>query len=267
MPPLSKEKIAEKAQAIRTKHMEKSAGQPRNFLVYGHEGTGKTRLVITCPKPIVIASFDPGGTTTRDLQPLIKSGDVLVEDFSGDNRKEAKKFREWELSFGSHVRDGFFEHVGTYVIDSITRWADAMMNDIVKRNGFKNDGIPEQRYYLLQQNTAVDYIGILCDQPCHTLCTGHIGLNKDEVEGRMYTGLLLSGKLADKVPLCFDEKYISRTRNSAAGVQYQLQTKNDGQYRAETRMGGGVFEMMEEPDIKALMRKADVDDSDKPSFF
>jgi hypothetical protein len=31
-------------------------------------------------------------------------------------------------------------------------------------------------------------------------------------------------------------------------------------------MGGSVFEMFEEPDVQALMRKAGIDASDKPSI-
>jgi hypothetical protein len=265
--PISFEEVQKKALALRQKYAEKTKGQPRNFLIYGHEGTGKTRILTTVPKPVLVANFDPGGPTTRDLLPFITAGDVIIEDYSGDSRKSALQFRAWEKSFQEHIRDGMFQHIGTYVIDSLTRWSDAMMNEIVRKGGFKNDGIPQQRDYLVQQITAVDYIGMLCEQPCHTICTGHIALVKDDVEGRMHTGLLLAGKMSDKVPLCFDEKYITRTRTTSKGIEFNLQTRNDGQYRAETRMGGSLFEPFEEPDIKALMEKAGIDNSDKPSLF
>jgi hypothetical protein len=204
MPPITKEKLAEKVAAIREKYAEKAKAQTRNFLVYGHEGTGKSRLLTTCPKPVLVASFDPGGMTTRDLLPLIDSGDIIVEDFSGDTRLRATKFLEWERGFRQHQSDGLFEHIGTYAIDSLTRWSDAMMNWIVKeaegqKAGNKKWGIPEQRHYLIQQITAVDYIGMFCDLPCHTVCTGHIALTKDDVEGRMYTGLLMAGKMSQGV--------------------------------------------------------------------
>jgi hypothetical protein len=84
--------------------------------------------------------------------------------------------------------------------------------------------------------------------------------------GKMETGLLMYGKLSEKVPLVFDEKYVARTTNSSSGVKYQLLTKNDGYYKAETRMGGTKFESMEEPNIKALLRKAGKSNEDKPSL-
>jgi len=271
-PPPSAKKIdfaevQSRALAIRQRYEESNRHEFHNFLVYGHEGTGKTRLLTTARKPVLLASFDPGGSTTRDLQPFIKSGDIIVQDYSGDVRSKPTKFREWEKDFLEMEGNGFFEHIGTYALDSLTRWADAMMSELVRMNGFKNEGIPDKREYYIQQLSSVDYIGRLCALPCDVFCTGHIALEKDEVEGRMYTGLLLAGKMSDKIPLCFDEKYITRTEGTSKGVRYFLQTHNDGQYRAETRMGGSAFETKEEPDLAQLFRKAGVEMKHKPGLF
>jgi len=46
-----------------------------------------------------------------------------------------------------------------------------------------------------------------------------------------------------------------------------LLTKNDGYYKAETRMGGSRFEQNEKPDINALLRKAGRDNDNKESLF
>jgi len=237
-------------------------------LVYGDFGTGKTTLLTTAPKPIWVHSFDPGGTTTAALQPLIESGDLIVTDFSGDSYLSPTKFREWEAEFKQLRADKSFQHFGTFVIDSLTKWADAMMFAIVQKGGFKNDGIPQPRDYLIQQMTAVDYLGLLCDIPCNFICTGHIGLTKDEVTGKLETGLLLAGQLSNKVPLVFDEKWLTRVEGKQ-DVRYVLQTRNDGYYKAETRMGGGKFERFEEPHFRKLLKKAgrDVAAKDKPGLF
>ena len=102
--------------------------------------------------------------------------------------------------------------------------------------------------------------------PCHVFVTGHIGLMKDEVSGKMETGLLMYGKLSEKVPLVFDEKYVTRVKSSSSGVSYELLTRNDGYYKAETRMGGGKFDPAETPNVKALLRKAGRPTDDKPSL-
>ena len=72
------------------------------------------------------------------------------------------------------------------------------------------------------------------------------------------------GKLSEKVPLVFDEKYVTRVKSSSSGVSYELLTRNDGYYKAETRMGGGKFEHSETPDIRALLRKAGRSGEDRP---
>ena len=260
------EDVAERALAIRQRY-EDEKNESHNILLYGNEGTGKTRLLTTARKPVLLASFDPGGPTTRDLQPLIKRGDILVQSYSGDVRLAPTKFREWEDDFLRYEAEGFFEHIGTYAIDSGTRWADAMMNEIVKKDGFKNKGIPDKPHYLVEQLTAVDYIGRFCALPCDIIFTGHIGMEKDDVTGQIFTSLLLAGKLSAKIPLCFDEKYVTRTKATPSGTQYLLQVHNDGQYRAETRMGGDTLEMFEEPNLKKLFAKAGFPFEDKPRLF
>ena len=56
-----------------------------NILALGGYGSGKTQLFSTCPKPIKIDSFDPGGTNTAALQPLIDKGDLIVSRFEDDD--------------------------------------------------------------------------------------------------------------------------------------------------------------------------------------
>lgn len=261
-------KIAERALKAREAYQAKGRTNKANVLLYGDFGTGKTTMIGTAPKPIWIHSFDPGGTTTASLQPLIESGDVIVSDFSGDSYRQPNKFRDWEREYDTMVKEGAFHHVGTFALDSITKWADACMHEIVKKGGMKNDGIPQQRDYLIQQMVAVDFLEKFCDLPCNVIVTGHIGLDKDEVTGKLETGLLLAGKLSGKVPLVFDEKWLTRTEGKN-DLRYVVQTRNDGYYKAETRMGGGTFEQFEEPNFAALLRKAGRENAaaDKPSFF
>ena len=71
-------KVKERAMKARQMYAD-SASQFSNFLIYGDFGTGKTQILSTCPKPVFIDSFDPGGTKTAALQPLIDKGDVIVD--------------------------------------------------------------------------------------------------------------------------------------------------------------------------------------------
>lgn len=262
--------VTKRALAVREKY---SAGvsQFSNILAYGDFGTGKTRLATTCPTPVFIDSFDPGGTKTAALQPLIEHGDIIIENrWERDSWQKPFAFYEWEREMAQRAQEGFFEAIGTYMLDSITKWADSLMYEILKRGTKGKSRVgqtPELQDYLVQQLTAVDWINVMMGYPCHVLITGHIGLIKDEVSGRMETGLLLAGKLSEKVPLAFDEKWITRTKENAGGITYILQTKNDGYYKAETRIGGLKFDTFEEPDVRKLLTKAGKDASDRPRLL
>ena len=61
-----------------------------------------------------------------------------------------------------------------------------------------------------------------------------------------------------------DEVYMATSKESSKGVEYSILTRNTGLYKARTRLGRNkIFDTYEEPNIKALLRKAGIDDSDK----
>jgi len=256
-----------KINAIRTAYAESSSAW-QNFLVYGGFGTGKTTLATTCPTPVFIDCFDKGGTKTAALQDLIKKGDIIVENkWEQDSWQRPVAFGEWEREMFKREREGFFEFIGTYYLDSVTSWAGSMMYEILKKgdkSGSRTGQKPQLQDYLTQKMTAVDWIGRMMNYPCHVVVTGHIGTDKDEVTGKIETSLLLANRVASELPNLFDEKYVAV---AAKGGKYSLLTQNDGYYQAETRMGGGTFKEHEEPDIRALLKKAGKNYDNRPSFY
>ena len=258
-------KVKERVSEIRARYEEGSSNTV-NLLVIGDYGTGKTQLASTCPTPIFIDSFDPGGTKTRALQPMIKKGDIIVDDqWETDSWKRPGAFRQWEKDMEQRMKEGFFEHFSWYLLDSATKWAMSMMFEILSKAGRAGKG-PQIQAYLVQQLTAADWLGQLMDLPCNVMVTGHIGVDKDEVTGKMETGLLMWGKLAQQVPLVFDEKYVCRVDQKSSGPEHKLLTKNDGMYKAETRMGGDLFSQFEDMNIRTLLKKAGKPSEDKPSL-
>jgi len=237
-----------------------------NILVAGTHGSGKTQLLATCPTPVHIDSFDPGGTTTAVLQPLIKSGDILIEQYENDNWDAPFTYREWEKSFTEKRKNGYFDYIGTYSIDSAINWVIALMGQIMKTGRGKGvkphpGGNPYESDYLHQQLEAANILKRdIMSLPCHTLVTGHLSfiIDKDE-EGNVIStraDMLMWGKLAMQFPLVFDENYVMIVKRSSQGPQHKILTRSDGLYQAKTRMGGVTFAQYEEPDIRELLRKA-----------
>ena len=237
-----------------------------NFLVLGGYGSGKTQLISTCPKPIKIDSFDPGGTNTAALQPLIEKGDLIVSCFEDDDWTRPHCYREWEKEFMLWRSNNWFEKLGTYCIDSATSWVVSLMYHIMSTGRGKGVGphpgiSPYMSDYLWQQLEAGNILRKhIMALPCHTLVTGHLQHKQDEVTGRIISSLLMWGKISDQLPLVFDEKYICRVE----GGKHRLQVKNDGIYQAETRIGGTKFEKFMDPDIRALLKLSGKHWEDKP---
>ena len=133
---------------IRDNYNKSRAKDYFNSLIYGYMGTGKTTILGTARKPVLIHSFDPGGE--KVLVDQIKKGEVMVNSsFQHEDAKRPTTYRSWEKEFDRlrHM-EGFFESIGTYALDSVTTWSEALMNAILKSNG-RAAGIPQMQDYLV----------------------------------------------------------------------------------------------------------------------
>ncbi len=231
-----------------------------NAIVYGDIGSGKTKLLSTCRKPILIHSFDPGGMLTLRKEPdFNKEGGIFVDNrFEREDAKNPSAYEAWEKEFDRLRKANFFSNVGTYAIDSATTWADALMNAVLKKAG-RTAATPQQMDWMVQMNVIRDGMKAFCALPCDCILTAHVDYDKDEGSGRMVAGPMFTGKLKQKVPLLFDEIYRMVAQRTSKGTEYSLQTQADAMYRARTRLGtGGTFEAFEKPDIIELLKKADM---------
>ena len=250
---------------IRDMYKSNTRNSSFNAIIYGDIGTGKTNLLRTCRTPVLLHSFDPGGSKT--IRDCIEKGDIIADTrFENEDAKKPSAYREWEKEFDRLRGTDFFKSIGTYVIDSATTWSDAMMNEILKKNG-RSGQIPQIQDYLVQQNTVRDTMKCFTNLPCDCILTGHIQMDKDEVTGRMMSSMMIAGKASIKMPLLFDEIYVSISKQTSKGVEYSLLTRNDGVYKARTRLGkSGSLEAYEEPNIKKILEKTGMNSKDKPKI-
>lgn len=248
-----------------TENFEQSAAAERfRLLNTGESGTGKTYLLRTARKPVHIDVFDPDGA--QSLLPYIKRnpGHIIVDDScSWDDPKNPRAATAWSNMFQKRKQMGYFDHIGTYCIDSITTFSNYIMNHVLYKAGRVNAN-PQQQDYLLQMTMIKTAISTIMSIPCDIVVNGHLEMTKDEVSGQVLMRLLVTGKLTNQLPLLFSEVYVSVAKATAAGIQYSLLTQSTGRYVARTRIGGEVFETFEEPDIKKLLSKAGMSTKDKP---
>jgi hypothetical protein len=258
--------IRVEAAAIKEMYEANPRNQSFNLLLYGSVGTGKTRLAKTCRRPILIDSFDPGGTNT--LKDEIKAGWIIADTrWESEDPKTAIMWDAWCKEMERRRRGGIFDQIGTLYIDSATTWSDSAMHKTVKKAG-RPGGYPFQNDYTPTMNAIENAIRELTSLPCDVVLTAHEDVEKDEVSGKMRVGPLLIGKTArQKIPALFDEIYCTQSKELSTGVQYSLLTRSTGFYFARTRLGReNRFEMYETPDIKQLLRKAGLPANDKEGW-
>lgn len=247
---------------IRKQFAESASNSRMNALILGRFGKGKTFSTRTAPAPILIHSFDPGGS--KGLIDDIRSGRVIVDSsFESESRTSPNAFANWEKTFRKMKADGTFEYIGTYVIDSITTFAESMLYHIVAKAG-RPGTIPQLQDYLVQIEMLKAIIKEIAGLPCHFIALGHIIVDKDETTGKMETFPMVTGKLKEYLPLLFDEVYIAETVNTSKGLEYKFLTAPKGMYNARTRLGSNNrLEKEEIPDFKQILKKVGLPYEDK----
>jgi len=228
--------VKEELQNVQEMYSKRSQNQYVNFLGVGDYGTGKTFSLQTMPKPVLIHSFDPGGTDAIGW--LIDDPEEPIHaetQFEANDAENPVAYREWDNRFQDLYKSDFFEGIETFVLDSLTNFGEAIMREQLKKAGRVGQP-PRQRDYQIQMLTLQDDVGMMVDVPCHFFMTAHIDLRKDQVSGKMETAPMVTGKLKTKLPSLFNEIWVYTTSQSSSGTQYSVRLAPDGYYKARSRL-------------------------------
>jgi len=263
---------------LRTMYTDDIAQGTFNALWLGEVGTGKTTLLKTCRFPILIHSFDPGGT--KVLKTEIEAKKVIVDSrYEKEDANSPTAYALWESEFFKLRNGGLFDKIGTYCLDSFTTWFECLKNQINARKAVKSKaaagyrgatsrsvGVMEQMDWQVAGNIVRDMSKLCTALPCDFIMTGHLLLEKEDVSGRMIAYFNSIPSLRVNVPLLFDEIYVLICQETSQGVERKLLTQPTGKYVARTRIGAGKFDLYETPNIKALLTKAGLPATDKEAI-
>ena len=251
---------------LQTMYTEDARQHSFNALICGETGAGKTYLARTARFPVHIDSFDPGGT--QGLRKEIAAKDIIVDSrYENEDPLAPNAYRLWKANFLQRVRDGYFNHFGTYVLDSSSMWSVTIMNWILAADKRPGTGPKWEKDFGPQKVEIKNMIAIMTSLPCDFLLMGHLKADKDEVTGKTTYRFMSVGDSSVTIPMAFSEIYVALAESKGAVVERKLLTQKDSFYLARTRVGAGKFERWEEPNIKAMLKKAGFPCEDKPNIF
>lgn len=219
--------------AINVKTTGSLAANGVKVLVYGQAGAGKTSLVKTLPKPIVL-SAEGGLLSIQDADlPFIEIGDM-------DTLKEAYTW----LTQSDEAKG--FESVA---LDSISEIAEVVLN--AEKKATKD---PRQAYGAMQEQMA-DIIRAFRDLPGrHVYMSAKLEKTQDEMGRVLYAPSMPGNKTGQALPYFFDEVLALRVEKDGEGVtQRALMCDSDGLWLAKDR--SGKLEAWEAPDLGAIIAK------------
>ena len=203
------------------------------LLVYGQAGAGKTTLITTLPKPIVLSA--EGGLLS------IQDADLpFIEINSMDDLMEA-----YEWLTGSEEAKGY----GSVALDSISEIAEVVLNAEKK---IAKD--PRQAYGAMQEKMS-DVIRAFRDLPDrHVYMSAKLEKTQDEMGRVTYAPSLPGNKMGQSLPYFFDEVLALRVEKDADGAsQRALMCDSDGLWLAKDR--SGKLGLWEAPDLGEIIAK------------
>lgn len=201
------------------------------ILVYGHAGAGKTSLIKTLPKPIVLSA--EGGLLS------IADADLPYIEIS-----TMADLREAYVWLGEHGGD--YQSVA---LDSISEIAEVVLN--AEKKTAKD---PRQAYGAMQEQMS-DLIRAFRDLPGkHVLMTAKLEKTQDEMGRVLYSPSMPGNKTGQQLPYFFDEVLALRVEKDAEGVAHRaLMCDSDGLWLAKDR--SGKLSPWETPDLSDVIRK------------
>ncbi|MBU0847188.1 ATP-binding protein [Patescibacteria group bacterium] len=240
-------------------YLQTARNKSFNALVYGKPGSGKTYSLRTARKPVLVHSFDPGGSKTN--REIVDGSSFAVDArFESRNLKPAEICDLWISEVDRLADNGMLDSLGTWAIDSFSTWINVLMSKVMTiplpKGQRTYPGVPAMSDYQILGVRVREIITRSCSFGCDFILIAHVQSEMDQVTGGIDNTLASFPSLRTLLPTLFDEIYYARATAGSKGTEYQFQLANDGLFTACSRLAAsGKLQAREPQDFLALRRK------------
>lgn len=218
------------------------------IMVLGDYGNGKTVFASSFPGPIHFEDFDGKiGSAASHLKRTnpSKLSEIHFEDYAAmgaDCRKKLATFNGNLTGFEKEAAEGRLS-IKTYVLDSLTTFSNAMLDEVVRQNpGIKSatPGQPSPAHYGVFGRQVKNMLGRVLALPCNVVILAHMKYEKDETTGRILAQVVADGQqLSAWLPIVLFEVYRAYAKVDEKGnTTYWAQTRPDGQFNCRSQISG-----------------------------
>jgi hypothetical protein len=209
---------------------------PPRALVYGPTGAGKSTLAGLLAleptlRPIYIADWDLRVASLRRKLPAEVWQYIEVEPYR-DVNVQGEAFTKLMAKLERLQGEGF----KAFVNDSLTFCTRGAMARVLMLDGNKPATFtPQLQHYMQQISLVEELVSRACSKNMAVIMTCHEDTQRDEVLGRLYKAVDLTGKSANRIPGYFNEFWHCEViQSSQKEPQYSVRTRSDMVYAART---------------------------------
>ena len=204
-------------------------------LVYAPSGNGKTSLLGLLAlhpefRPVYIFDWDLRIGALRARLPK-EVWEFVSSDPYRDNQIGGEAFTLMQAKMERLTQEGF----KSVIIDSYTFAMRGMMNRVLSLDGKPVTNTPQLQNYMAQMSLAEDTVARACGKPFNFFITCHEDTSKDEITGRLFKAVDLTGKMANRIPGYFNEMWHCEvSQQTGKEPQFVIRTRSDQTFAART---------------------------------
>lgn len=211
------------------------------ILLLGDTGNGKTTQFLTLAGKKYLHIFDPNALRSirgHDVDydeylsdSLPATMQSLSKDTPGDKRAATSTaYKRFETEFNARLSNGFFDPYAWIGFDSITTLLDLMMDRILSINGRLGQWPHEDDYGPVMM-AFTNICRTVTSLNKNVFFTGHMQDKKNRKTGASKRMPMMTGQLAQKIPLLFSEIFGCDVDVDLQGkAVYLIHTVPDGEF-------------------------------------